>query len=299
MAFKQWPPLNVLRGFEAAARLGSFHQAAQELHLTQSAISQQIRSLEELLGQPLFHRQGRSVALTDAGQDLLETTQSVLLQLAMGIQRLEQYRKPNQLVLNTSTAIARHWLLPRLGEFHRLHPDIDLWLFTSDEEPNMAEQTIDLALRWDLAPQAECRHQHMVADRLLPVATATVLSRPAEDRTTLHGERELDWHHWTLRGGEDLHLQTRGLNFSDPGLLLEAASAGLGVALVSELLSRPARQQGQLLPLSTRRVKGPQWNLLVHQDSEGMPECRAFCHWLGQQFADGEPDREEGGVATL
>lgn len=299
MVFKQWPPLNVLRGFEAAARLGSFHQAAQELHLTQSAISQQIRSLEELLGQPLFHRQGRSVALTDAGQDLLETTQSVLLQLAMGIQRLEQYRKPNQLVLNTSTAIARNWLLPRLGEFHRLHPDIDLWLFTSDEEPDMAEQTVDLALRWDLGPQAECRHQHLLADRLLPVATATVLSRPTKERTTLHGERELDWHHWTLRGGEDLHLQTRGLNFSDPGLLLEAASAGLGVALVSELLSRSARQQGQLLPLSTRRVKGPQWNLLVHQDSDGMPECRAFCHWLGQQFAEGEPDREEGGVATL
>lgn len=299
MVFKQWPPLNVLRGFEAAARLGSFHQAAQELHLTQSAISQQIRSLEELLGQPLFHRQGRSVALTDAGQDLLETTQSVLLQLAMGIQRLEQYRKPNQLVLNTSTAIARHWLLPRLGEFHRLHPDIDLWLFTSDEEPDMAEQTIDLALRWDLAPQAGCRHQHMVADRLLPVATATVLSRPAEERTTLHGERALDWHHWTLKGGEDLQLQTRGLNFSDPGLLLEAASAGLGVALVSELLSRPARQQGQLLPLSAHRVKGPQWDLLVHQESEGMPECRAFCHWLGQQFAGGEPDRAEDGVATL
>lgn len=299
MVFKQWPPLNVLRGFEAAARLGSFHQAAQELHLTQSAISQQIRSLEELLGQPLFHRQGRSVALTDAGQDLLETTQSVLLQLAMGIQRLEQYRKPNQLVLNTSTAIARHWLLPRLGEFHRLHPDIDLWLFTSDEEPDMAEQTIDLALRWDLAPQAGCRHQHMVADRLLPVATATVLSRPAEERTTLHGERALDWHHWTLKGGEDLQLQTRGLNFSDPGLLLEAASAGLGVALVSELLSRPVRQQGQLLPLSAHRVKGPQWNLLVHQESEGMPECRAFCHWLGQQFAGGEPDRAEDGVATL
>ncbi|MFB2709289.1 LysR family transcriptional regulator [Aeromonas veronii] len=299
MVFKQWPPLNVLRGFEAAARLGSFHQAAQELNLTQSAISQQIRSLEELLGQPLFHRQGRSVALTDAGQDLLETTQSVLLQLAMGIQRLEQYRKPNQLVLNTSTAIARHWLLPRLGEFHRLHPDIDLWLFTSDEEPDMAEQTIDLALRWDLAPQAGCRHQHMVADRLLPVATATVLSRPAEERTTLHGERALDWHHWTLKGGEDLHLQTRGLNFSDPGLLLEAASAGLGVALVSELLSRPARQQGQLLPLSAHRVKGPQWNLLVHQESEGMPECRAFCHWLGQHFAGGEPDQEQDGLATL
>ena len=179
MMFKHWPPLNVLRGFEAAARLGSFHQAAQELHLTQSAISQQIRSLEELLSQPLFHRQGRSVALTDAGQDLLETTQQVLLQLAVGIQRLEQYRKPNQLVLNTSTAIARLWLLPRLADLHRQHPGIDLWLFTSDDTPNMAEQTIDISLRWGLAPQAECRHQPLLADRLLPVASPAVLAQPA------------------------------------------------------------------------------------------------------------------------
>ncbi len=77
-----------------------------------------------------------------------------------------------------------------------------------------------------------------------------MLELPAAERTTLHGERELDWHHWTLKGGEDLHLQTRGLNFSDPGLLLDAACQGLGIALVSERLSRPARQQGQLLPLS-------------------------------------------------
>ncbi|CAM4113907.1 LysR family transcriptional regulator [Aeromonas bestiarum] len=290
MMFKHWPPLNVLRGFEAAARLGSFHQAAQELHLTQSAISQQIRSLEELLGQPLFHRQGRSVALTDAGQDLLETTQSVLLQLAVGIQRLEQYRKPNQLVLNTSTAIARHWLLPRLADFHRLHPDIDLWLFTSDEAPVMTEQTIDIALRWDLAPQAECHHRVLLEDALLPLATLAVLAQPPAERTSLHGEREMDWHHWTLKGGEDLQLQTRGLNFSDPGLLLDAAGAGLGVALASALLSAPARQQGLLLPLSSRTVKGPQWSWLVHQESESSPQCRAFCCWLEQQFARAATD---------
>ena len=208
MMFKHWPPLNVLRGFEAAARLGSFHQAAQELHLTQSAISQQIRSLEELLGQPLFHRQGRSVALTDAGQDLLATTQDVLLQLAVGIQRLEQYRKPNQLVLNTTTSLARHWLLPRLADFHRQHPGIDLWLFTSDEAPNMVEQTIDLALRSDLVPQAECRHQLLLEDRLLPVATPAVLAQPAAERTILHGE--LDWHHWTLKGERICSCAPRG-----------------------------------------------------------------------------------------
>src|SRR6218665_1337500 len=119
---KHWPPLNALRGFEAAARLGSFHKAADELHLTQSAISQQIRSLESFVEQPLFYRSGRSVALTDAGHDLLSTTQTLLQQLAVGIRRLEQYRKPNQLVVNTTPAFARHWLGPRPGGVPRLHP---------------------------------------------------------------------------------------------------------------------------------------------------------------------------------
>ena len=85
---KHWPPLSTLRGFEAAARLGSFHKAAEELHLTQSAISQQIRSLEAYLEQPLFFRSGRSVSLTDAGHDLLSTTQALLQQLAVGYERI-------------------------------------------------------------------------------------------------------------------------------------------------------------------------------------------------------------------
>jgi LysR family glycine cleavage system transcriptional activator len=123
------------------------------LNLTQSAISQQIRSLETYLEQPLFHRSGRSVSLTDAGHDLLSTTQSLLQHLAVGIRRLDQYRKPNQLVVNTSPAFARHWLLPRLADFHQRCPQVDLWLFTSFEVPDMATETIDLAIRDDSVPR--------------------------------------------------------------------------------------------------------------------------------------------------
>lgn len=91
---KHWPPLSALRGFEAAARLGSFHQAAEELHLTQSAISQQIRSLEAFLEQPLFFRTGRSVVLTDAGHDLFSTAQVMLQQLAVGIRHWDSTANP-------------------------------------------------------------------------------------------------------------------------------------------------------------------------------------------------------------
>ncbi|WP_457980671.1 LysR substrate-binding domain-containing protein [Ectopseudomonas composti] len=281
---KHWPPLNALRGFEAAARLGSFHKAAEELHLTQSAISQQIRSLESFLEQPLFFRTGRSVALTDAGFDLLSTTQSLLQQLAVGIRRLEQYRKPNQLVVNSTPAFARHWLVPRLGEFHRLHPEVDLWLFTSDEVPDMTSQTIDIAVRDDLSAQAECSFRVLLEDRLYPACHPRLLAAPASERTTLHGEREMDWSHWQVQGGEDIGQRNQGLNFSDPGLLLDAASQGLGIALVSELLASDLRSQEQLTPLSARQVRGPRWAWLVHRDSEHDPLAQSFCRWLEQRL---------------
>jgi LysR family glycine cleavage system transcriptional activator len=277
---KHWPPLNALRGFEAAARLGSFHKAAEELHLTQSAISQQIRSLEGFLEQPLFHRSGRSVSLTDAGHDLLSTTQSLLQQLAVGIRRLEQYRKPNQLVVNTTPAFARHWLVPRLGEFHRLHPEIDLWLFTSDEVPDMATQTIDLAVRDDLTAQAECSFRVLLEDRLYPAAHPSLLVQQPDERCTLHGEREMDWSHWAVQGGQDVGQQSHGLNFSDPGLLLDAASQGLGIALVSQLLADQARRNGLLQPLVEQTVRGPNWAWLVHRDSESSELTRSFSDWL-------------------
>ncbi|MBD9504908.1 LysR substrate-binding domain-containing protein [Pseudomonas sp. BGr12] len=277
---KHWPPLNALRGFEAAARLGSFHKAAEELHLTQSAISQQIRSLESFVEQPLFYRSGRKVALTDAGADLLSTTQSMLQQLAVGIRRLDQYRKPNQLVVNTTPAFARHWLVPRLGDFHARHPQIDLWLLTTDETPDMASQTIDIAVRDDLTAQAECRFRVLLEDRLYPACHPSLLQQPGPTRTTLHGEREMDWAHWQLQGGADVGQRSEGLNFSDPGLLLDAASQGLGVALVSRLLAGDARSNGLLAPLSEQTVRGPNWSLLVHQQSERNAQAVGFCEWL-------------------
>jgi LysR family glycine cleavage system transcriptional activator len=289
---KHWPPLNTLRGFEAAARLGSFHKAADELHLTQSAISQQIRSLEAYLEQPLFERNGRSVSLTDAGHDLLSTTQTLLQQLAMGIRRLDQYHKPNQLILNTTPAFARHWLLPRLADFRQLHPEVDLWLFTSDEAPDMASQTIDLAVRDDLSAHAECNFKVLYRDQLFAAGHPSVLAQAPTQRCTLHGERQMDWSHWTLAGGADVGQQSNGLNFSDPGLLLDAACAGLGIALVSQLLSQTAQTSGLLQALTEQRIAGPNWAWLVHHDSANNPLTRSFCAWLESQLADESPAQD-------
>lgn len=220
------------------------------------------------------------MSLTDAGHDLLSTTQSLLQHLAVGIRRLDQYRKPNQLVVNTSPAFARHWLLPRLTDFHQRCPDVDLWLFTSFEVPDMATETIDLAIRDDLSAQAECSFSVLHQDQLYPACHPALLQTPVQRRTTLHGEREMDWSHWQLEGGEEVGQQGKGLNFSDPGLLLDAASEGLGVALVSQLLARRAVEEGRLQALSAQRVRGPAWACLVHRDSQDDPLARQFLDWL-------------------
>lgn len=144
----------------------------------------------------------------------------------------------------------------------------------------MASETIDLAIRDDLSAQAECSFTVLHQDALYPACHPTLLQSPAQMRTTLHGEREMDWRHWQLEGGEDVGRQAKGLNFSDPGLLLDAASEGLGVALVSQLLAQRVAQEGRLQALSEQRVRGPAWACLVHRDSQDDPLARQFLGWL-------------------
>ncbi|MNJ34995.1 DNA-binding transcriptional activator GcvA [compost metagenome] len=144
----------------------------------------------------------------------------------------------------------------------------------------MAKQTIDLSLRDDLSAQAECSHTVLFNDRLYPASHPDLLKLPATQRTTLHGEREMDWSHWVVEGGEDVGQRSNGLNFSDPGLLLDAACAGHGIALVSQLLATQARTQGLLQPLCEQTVRGPDWSCLIHRDSEKSPLTRSFTTWL-------------------
>lgn len=275
---KHWPPLSALRGFEAAARLGSFHRAAEELHLSQSAISQQIRQLEDYLQQPLFHRQGRSISLSDAGADLYATVDELLLNLAAGIHRLEQYRKPNQLIVNTSPALARHVLLPHLAAFRAEHSEIDVWLYTSDSVPDMASQEIDLCLRDELSEQAHCHYQALFTDALLPLRSAQ-----APSHTRLYGEGLYDWSRWHALGKTQPPTDCQGFNFSDPGVLLDAAAQGLGEALGSWLLSSTLREQG-ILHATGLAIPGSRWGYLVHQSSQGRWQTQAFCHWLERLF---------------
>lgn len=120
----------------------------------------------------------------------------------------------------------------------------------------------------------------LLQDRLFPACHPALLATPVHERLTLHGEREMDWSQWQVQGGADVGQRREGMNFSEPGQLLDAACQGLGIALVSELLAARACDQGLLQPLDEARVRGPRWSWLVHKDSAADPLVISFCEWL-------------------
>jgi LysR family glycine cleavage system transcriptional activator len=250
--------LSTLRGFEAAARRASFALAANELHLSHSAVSHQIKLLEAELGQPLFRRVGRSVVLTDAGNDFARTVRDILQRLEAGVARLAPYQKPSGVILYTTMAFARGFLLSRMAQFRAELPDVDLWLDTSERKVDFKTDEVDI-----LITQAEgvAAHgtidSHLVDDERTPLAAPTLIARMGGPPATgaiagwplLHDESEVTWREWFARMGRPSEDTVSGANFSDHALMIEAAAAGHGAALGSTVCAEPYLRAGVLVRL--------------------------------------------------
>ena len=247
--------LSTLRGFEAAARRASFALAANELHLSHSAVSHQIKLLEAELGQPLFRRVGRSVVLTDAGNDFARTVRQILQRLEEGVARLAPYQKPSGVILYTTMAFARGFLLPRMTQFRAELSDVDLWLDTSERKIDFKTDEVDI-----LITQAEgvAAHgtidSHLIDDERAPLASPALISRMGGSPSSkiagwplLHDESEFTWREWSAKAGCPFEDAISGSNFSDHALMIDAAAAGHGVALGSVICAEPYLRTGALV----------------------------------------------------
>jgi len=251
------PPLKTLEGFEAAARLGSFSAAADALGLTQSAISHQIRQLEEALGQPLFRRLHRQIVLTDAGTDFQRSVNATLQSLRDGVNRLEPYRKPGSVILSCDAALANAWLSPRLAHLRILQPQIDIWLDTTTRAIDFARDEVDILIRRQSDGQSwpssgALRSTSLFRDQLRPVAAPPLARHLRKGNlldnlraaTLLHEEGFDGWPSWLTQlglksRGELPAWLTRGPNFSDCHVMLQVAASGLGVALAPPAIAAP------------------------------------------------------------
>ncbi len=287
--FRNIPPLQYLMGFEAAARLASFSKAADELGLSQSAVSHEMRLLEERVGQPLFIRQGRSVRLTDAGHDYQRTVARSLEQLETGYRRLEPFRKPGSVVIYAPHDFAARWLLPRLGKLKQAVPLCDPWIDTSGAKVDFEEMEVSIAILRAREIGSNLVVQLLFADALVPVASPTIIKRPVKSLSDLssfpliHDERSEGWNEWFESAGVEVHEVSAGLDFSESDLALQAALQGYGIALASLPLVQKLLEGGKLVQVSTHALQtGHSWYAVSTSQELTEPITRNTWDWLSE-----------------
>jgi LysR family glycine cleavage system transcriptional activator len=290
-----------LRAFEAVARRLNFRAAAEELHLTQPAVSRQIRSLEDEIGATLFLRGTRHVELTGAGTALLRTVDPLLAQLDGTVRQLRSAQRRQPVGVTTFASFASLWLLPRLQGFQAVHPESDIRISAADAMADPDDPEIDLALRYCHPDEAPAGSTQLFGELLTPVASPALLARTrlkaAADlaRHTLLEEDDdrpsaqyLSWRHWLAQLAPPA-LEPRGwiyMNFTYQQI--QAALAGQGVALARVALVREAIERGELVePFGAAgRLASPYAYWLVRWPGRReRPVLAAFEAWLAAEAA--------------
>lgn len=282
-------PLHALLGFAAAARAGNLTRAADAMHLTVSALSHQVRALEERLGRRLFVRNARGVALTAEGERLMAQVGPPLEALEQAL-RPRHARREDALTISVMPTMASAWLVPRLGDFLSAHPRIELNLLSSERLVDFErDQDVDAALRMGAGRWPGVASEHLLDEVLAPVASPALLARlgtPTDG--TLHewpllGERGGHWGRWFAHAGGREPARYVA-SFDDLESLHRAAIDGMGIALGRMVRSSGLVAAGQLVVLSERRLPSDFNHYLVHPPrTEGHPAFEAFRAWLRAQ----------------
>lgn len=299
------PPLNALRAFEAAARHLSFSQAAEELHVTPTAISHQIKGLEAYLGAPLFHRLNRALVLTENGQAALPKLQEGFACLAEAVRELQD--PPDQqrpLTVWAPPSFTAKWLVPRLPHFAALHSGIDLRVSASDSQldrgltpgavlDGLRKEGIDVAIRFGHGDYPSCQVDKLFAVSVVALCSPNLLEgehplrRPEDLRhhALIHDETAYagrpDWATWLEAAGVDGVDATRGLHFNHVSLAMEAAVEGQGVVLSLTPLAADDLAAGRLISPFTLRLPVPYaYYVICPEEAAEQFEIAAFRGWL-------------------
>lgn len=289
------PPLAALRVFEAAARRLNFRQAADELHVTPGAVSQQIRQLEEHVGVPLFVREGRGVALTEAGKAALPALRLGFEKLAEAARLMRQPQRKHRVTVSVAPSFAAKWLVPRLEQFSAAHPEVEVWVSAEMAMVDFAIADVDLAIRYGAGQYPGLTAELLLAETVLPVCAPSLLeaapiTRPQDllNHTLLHDVASLeadgapDWPTWLRAHGVESAATARGPRFNQSSLVIEAALAGRGVALAKRAIADADLGAGRLVaPLGDAGERLAFGYHLVWPRERGFSPAQAvFIEWL-------------------
>jgi DNA-binding transcriptional LysR family regulator len=300
------PPLDLVASFEAAARHLSFTKAAAERFVTQSAMSRQMRALEEELGVALFTRQHRALVLTADGQRLLAACTTALASLRSAVRDIRAPNRREVLALTTTPGFAALWLIPRLTAFTRAHPGIDVRLDATLENRDLAAEGFDLAIRYAKVA-SNGGGVKLFEESMLPVCSprlvtelALPLKRPADlaRHTLLHiamdsdvGGLPMEWQNWFGAWGLSEVQPAALLSYTSYAEAIAAAVAGQGVALGRRPLVDVLLASGQLVtPFEGETASPRAYQLIVDPASRARPAVRAFEQWLLQAASPSPPE---------
>jgi LysR family glycine cleavage system transcriptional activator len=286
------PSLNGLRAFEAAARHLSFTQAASELNVTQTAISHQIKRLEQELGVRLFIRQNRALALTPEATEYLPGVRAAFNDLRLATDRLLRKDDGHVLTVSTLASLAAKWLLPRLSAFQEAHPGIDVRITTSAGLVDFQRDNVDAAIRYGRGQWAGLRADWLMADELFPVCSPSLLNgeKPLKcpedlrDHVLLHtsNANSDDWRLWLTAAGlpNDLSKQP-GITFDLIFMTIQAAIDGIGVAMGRTSYVQDDIAKGRLVvPFKIALPADAGFYLVSPQGRRDSPKLAAFREWL-------------------
>jgi len=288
------PPLDALRGFVAAARRLSITAAAEDLCLTQSAVSRQIQALEERLGTLLFTRSNRSITLTPAGEQLFRLASPWMDRLGELAESLRGEQRIRPVTISATVGVTALWILPRLGAFLQLHPEVDVRVAASNRVVDMAQEDVDLAIRYSPSSTPPEHATYLFHDDVVPVASAAVAAQAFASEDSLLSQVLLDlddkrrpwlhWAQWLEESGSG--RKPRGtLQFNQYDQLIQAAVDGHGVALGRVPLILPLLKDGRLVAQHERRRTVPEYSYwLIQAEAAPRPEVLLLRDWLMTQL---------------
>ncbi|MCE0558514.1 transcriptional regulator GcvA [Motilimonas sp. E26] len=294
------PPIMSLRCFESAAKHLSFTLAAQDLFITQAAVSQHIRNLEQQVGAPLFVRHSRRLSLTEQGLAFLPYVSQSLTLLADGMQKVSLSSTTGALNISALPSFCSRWLVPRLWHFLDQYPEIEVRLTPSLQVVDLAQSDFDLAIRFGLGEYPNCDSEALMSDNLFPVCSPKLLesmklankslaSAPDLTQVTIINDfltTNTSWNTWLRAAGYPALKLKDNLSISDASLAITAAVSGQGVTLARQSLVGEELANGQLVRLFETSIASDYGYFLVTAKNRPVSEkAQIFRRWLQQQIA--------------
>ncbi|KNE85466.1 transcriptional regulator GcvA [Aggregatibacter aphrophilus] len=288
--YKRLPPLNSLKAFESAARFLSFTKAANELFVTQAAISHQIKILEDFLGVELFKRKNRALELTEFGKAYYVDITKILHRLVEATDKLLSLKSDKHLTISVPQTFGIQWLVPRLSEFNKLHPDIEVRLKGVDQDEGLLSQDIDIAIYYGRGNWDNLQVDRLVEEKLLVLAAPKLLAeKPIHDyqdlkhHTLLHIHTRDNWQYMAdYLLCDELNIQ-QGPIFSHTFMALQAAIHAQGVVLANRILAQQELDNGNLALVFDTNLRDPKSFYVVnHLDNSSDERIIAFRTWIIQ-----------------